>query len=69
MQHSKILIKTDSVHIAEDARRHFSKVKIVDRPMNLRGDFVSMNDIIAHDIQFTEAEHFLQTHSTNTLLT
>jgi len=65
----EILINTDSGQIAEDAHRHFAKVKIIDRPVNLRGDFVSMNDIIAHDIQSTEAEHFLQTHSTNPLLT
>jgi len=36
---------------------------------NLQGDFVSMNAIIAHDISVTGANHFLQTHSTNPLLT
>jgi len=65
----QILINTDSEHIAGDAPKHFSKVKIVERPVKLRGDLVPMNDIIAHDIQTTKAEHFLQTHSTNPLLT
>jgi CMP-N-acetylneuraminic acid synthetase len=63
-----ILINTDSDIIAMDARKHFSKVKIIDRPEALRGDFVSMNDIVAYDIHGTEAEHFIQTHSTNPLL-
>jgi CMP-N-acetylneuraminic acid synthetase len=65
----QIIIDTDSELIAEDARRHFAKVRIIDRPENLRGDFVPMNAIIAHDISATETNHFLQTHSTNPLLT
>jgi len=39
------------------------------RPQNLCGDFVPMNDIIAYDIAQTDFDHFLQTHSTNPLLT
>lgn len=65
----QILIDTDSEVIANDARKYFDKVTIIDRPVNLRGNLVAMNDIIAHDINVTEAEHFLQTHSTNPLLT
>lgn len=64
-----IVVDTDSEIIAEDAVRHFSKVQIIWRPESLRGDFVSMNDIIAHDLRQVEGEHFLQTHSTNPLLT
>ncbi len=64
-----IIIDTDSDRIAEDALRHFSKARIIERPEALRGDFVPMNDIIAHDLSVTESEHFLQTHSTNPLLT
>lgn len=63
-----IIINTDSKFIAEDAKNNFSKVKIIDRPANLQGDFVSMNEIIAHDIKEVPGEHFLQTHSTNPLL-
>ena len=43
----QIIINTDSDIIAEDATKHFSKVMILDRPKNLCGDFVPMNDIIA----------------------
>jgi CMP-N-acetylneuraminic acid synthetase len=63
------VINTDSEIIAEDAVRHFTKVRIVERPVELRGDFVPMNDIIRHDLSVSEGEHFLQTHSTNPLLT
>lgn len=64
-----ILINTDSELIAEDATQHFSKVKIIWRPEKLRGDFVPMNDIIGYDLSVSGGEHFLQTHSTNPLLT
>lgn len=64
-----IIINTDSHLIAEDAARHFTKVRIVERPESIRGDFVPMNDIIAHDLSVNEGDHFLQTHSTNPLLT
>jgi CMP-N-acetylneuraminic acid synthetase len=63
-----ILINTDSEIIAEDATKHFSKIKIIERPEKLHGDMVPMNDIIAHDLSVCEGEHFLQTHSTNPLL-
>lgn len=65
----EIAINTDSEVIAEDASKHFSKVRIIERPESIRGDFVPMNDIIAHDLGILEGEHFLQTHSTNPLLT
>lgn len=66
---SSFVINTDSSAIAEDATRHFGKVRIIERPVALRGDFVPMNDIIGHDLSLSENEHFLQTHSTNPLLT
>jgi len=64
-----VVINTDSNIIAEDAKKHFGdKVIIIDRPEEIQGDFVSMNDIIKYDISRLEGEHFLQTHSTNPLL-
>jgi CMP-N-acetylneuraminic acid synthetase len=66
---STIVINTDSEQIAEDAAKHFSKVQIVWRPVNLQGDFVSMNDILRYDIgQYPDNEFFIQTHATNPLL-
>lgn len=65
---SSFVINTDSLIIAEDALKHFSKVRIVERPSELCGDFVPMNDIICHDLSVSTGEYFLQTHSTNPLL-
>lgn len=65
-----IAINTDSQTIAEDAKKHFGdKVIIINRPIEIQGDFVSMNDVIAYDLSMLEGEYFLQTHSTNPLLT
>src|SRR5690606_13255621 len=49
----------------------FPKVRILERPAELRGDFVSTNRLFAYDLTQLEAErtHFLQTHTTNPLLT
>lgn len=67
---SKIIINTDSEVIADDAKRHFDKVQINWRPADLCGDFVSMNDVINYDVCCEDAvEHFMQTHSTNPLVT
>lgn len=64
-----IAINTDSEIIANDAKKNFGdKVKIIKRPKELQGDFVSMNSIIAYDLSQIKGEHFLQTHSTNPLL-
>ena len=65
---AEIVINTDSRDIAEDARRRFENVRIVNRPEEICGDFVPMNDIIGYDLSQIEGEHFLQTHSTNPLL-
>jgi CMP-N-acetylneuraminic acid synthetase len=64
----KIVINTDSDYIAEDVQRHFGRVQIIDRPEEIQGDFVPMNQIIAYDLEQLDSEHFLQTHSTNPLL-
>lgn len=65
----RIVIDTDSRAIAQNALEHFDGVSILDRPEAIRGDFVSMNAIILYDLSQIEGEHFLQTHSTNPLLT
>ena len=66
---TKVAINTDSQIIAKDAKATFGDaVIIIDRPVEIQGDFVSMNNIIEYDIEKLEGEHFLQTHSTNPLL-
>ena len=64
----KVVINTDSDIIKEGALKNFKRVVIIDRPKEIQGDFVSMNDIIAYDLSKIDGEHFLQTHSTNPLL-
>lgn len=66
---SGIVIDTDSPVIAEDCRRHFPSVRLLDRPAHLRADDVPMNEVIVHDASQVESELYLQTHSTNPLLT
>jgi len=63
-----VVINTDSPRIADDALRHFDRVKIIERPKEIQGDSVPMNEVIAYDLSRIEAQHFLQTHSTNPLL-
>lgn len=64
-----VVIDTDSQTIAKDAKEKFGdKVVIIDRPVEIRGDYVSMNNIIKNDLNHLESEHFIQTHSTNPLL-
>ena len=67
----KVIINTDSDQIKKNALDNFGeKVKIIDRPKSIQGDFVSMNEIINFDLQELNTDfHFLQTHSTNPLLT
>lgn len=64
-----VVINTDSEVIAKDAKEIFGdKIIIINRPIEIQGDFVSMNDIIAYDLSKLDGEYFLQTHSTNPLL-
>lgn len=63
----EVIINTDSNIISESAKK-FSKAKIHNRPNEICGDFVSMNDIIAYDLNHSDGDIYLQTHSTNPLL-
>lgn len=63
-----IFIDTDSDAIEKLATKNFN-VKIIRRPKELIGDYVSMNDIIKYDLTQIDFQHFIQTHSTNPLLT
>ena len=66
----KVAINTDSKIIAEDAIEHFGeRVIIINRPKEIQGGDVSMNIIIDYDLQKLDGKHFLQTHSTNPLVT
>lgn len=64
----EIIINTDSERIETDVAKRFSKVKIHRRPVDLQGDTVSVNKLIEYDLQNSEADVYIQTHTTNPLL-
>lgn len=64
----EIYVNTDSEVISRRAPKISKKIKIIKRPKELRGDYVSTNDIIAYDLSQIEGKYFLQTHATNPLL-
>ena len=66
---AEIAVDTDSVPIMEGLRQNFPQVKIIDRPAHLQADDVPMNDILIYDTDQIPADFYLQTHSTNPLLT
>ncbi len=64
----RVVINTDSETIASHARLRLD-VTIHERPLEICGDFVSMNHIIENDIsRLPNEEYFLQTHATNPFL-
>lgn len=65
---TEVVINTDSDKIKEDASLNFPSVILIDRPLEIRGDFVPMNDVLAYDMSQREANIYIQTHSTNPLL-
>ncbi|MBK9479539.1 MAG: acylneuraminate cytidylyltransferase family protein [Bacteroidetes bacterium] len=65
----KIVINTDSNIISSNCLNRYSKAIIIDRPLSLIGNDVTMNSIIEYDLTKIDGEHFLQTHVTNPLIT
>ena len=65
----EIIINTDCEKIIESIRYNYNdKINIRIRPDEIRGDFVSMNKIIEDDLNNSDGEIYIQTHSTNPLL-
>ncbi|TAK42943.1 MAG: acylneuraminate cytidylyltransferase family protein [Saprospiraceae bacterium] len=65
---TQVVIDTDSPVILEDAAANFPDVTLMKRPVNLRAGEIPMNDVLLNTINQLDAEFFLQTHSTNPLL-
>jgi CMP-N-acetylneuraminic acid synthetase len=66
---SQVLVDTDSTPIIDGLAKNFPQVKVVIRPEHLRADTIPMNEILTYDTSLVESDYFLQTHSTNPLLT
>jgi CMP-N-acetylneuraminic acid synthetase len=64
-----VIIDTDSELIMRDVAQELPQVSVVIRPEHLRSEMLTMNDILLNTITQVEADYFLQTHSTNPLLT
>lgn len=66
---TQVLVDTDSTPIIDGLAKNFPQVKVVIRPEHLRADTIPMNEILTYDTSLVESDYFLQTHSTNPLLT
>ncbi len=65
----RIIINTDARAIlAENGLTDTNRVMIRDRKPELCGDMVSMNKVLADDIENVESNAYLMTHTTNPLL-
>jgi CMP-N-acetylneuraminic acid synthetase len=65
---SKVVIDTDSPKVIELTKKHFPTVQILERPMHLRDGSIPMNDVLLNAINQVPADFYLQSHSTNPLL-
>jgi CMP-N-acetylneuraminic acid synthetase len=66
---TQVLVDTDSTPIIDGLAKNFPQVKAVIRPEHLRADTIPMNEILTYDTSLVESDYFLQTHSTNPMLT
>ena len=64
----EIVIDTDSFRVMKEGPALSPKVRVIERPESLLGDHVSTNRVFEHDLTQTDADLFVQTHSTNPLL-
>lgn len=67
-QIERIVIDTDSDVIRRDASQAFPAVRIRERPTDLRDGSIPMNKVLLSAIREIDADLYLQTHSTNPLL-
>jgi CMP-N-acetylneuraminic acid synthetase len=65
----RVVIDTDSPTIKEHCAGHHPEVVVLDRPQHLLSGMTPMNEVLLHDVAQVESEFYLQTHSTNPLLT
>ena len=67
-QVSRVVVDTDSPIIIQGIEQAYPEIEIIPRPPHLTADDVPMNDILLHDIERVDSSFYLQTHSTNPLL-
>ena len=64
----KVVIDTDSETVQDICQRDYPQVQLICRPEHLRAGTTPMNNVLLHDISVVDSEFYLQTHSTNPLL-
>lgn len=64
----KIIIDTDSPLIISETKNVFPTVIVLERPEHLRDGSIPMNDVLLNTVCQIPADVYLQTHSTNPLL-
>jgi CMP-N-acetylneuraminic acid synthetase len=65
----QIVIDTDSPTVKEQTAQDFPTVVVIDRPAHLLGGEVPMTEVLQYDASVVPAPWYLQTHTTNPLLT
>lgn len=65
----KVVVDTDSPTIAEQCANKYPSVLVLDRPAHLRDGATPMNEVLLHDMEQVPSRFYLQTHSTNPLIT
>ena len=64
----KVVIDTDSPTVIEYSGKYFPEVLVLERPEHLRDGSIPMNDVLMNTINHVPADFYLQTHSTNPIL-
>ncbi len=64
----KVIIDTDSPIIKEQCEKIYPQVLILERPAHLTDGSIPMNNVLLNTCNTVESNFYLQTHSTNPLL-
>lgn len=67
-QITRVVIDTDSPTITHEVAELFPAVTVLERPEHLRDGAIPMNDVLLNTVKQIPADFYLQTHSTNPLL-
>ncbi|GAB3800311.1 acylneuraminate cytidylyltransferase family protein [Spirosoma humi] len=65
---TQVVIDTDSPTVIEQAEIYYPSVTILERPQHLRDGAIPMNNVLLNSCEQVPADFYLQTHSTNPLL-
>jgi CMP-N-acetylneuraminic acid synthetase len=68
-QIDQVVIDTDSEIVMEQCATYFPSVLVLERPEHLKDGAIPMNDVLLNTINQVPSEFYLQTHSTNPILT